>query len=541
MIRGYPQQSSLVPGQILTLHVSTDRPLFRVDLYRYGAQLSLMSRSDWLTGKHVPMPATLEARTKDWDWPAYGFPIPADWPSGVYIAALVERDDQPGEDLSTTGVSRHAAYGRVLFVLKSTAPGTTATILYILPILTYHAYNFTGGVNYYMKGLPPTPDHQHRVTLRRPGGGLGGDLGGEYADHCGSACDRYDEASPRHSFFHWDAPFISWLLAQGYELDVCTDLDVHQDRDTLAKYRLMIFAGHHEYWTTEMRDHVEAYVRQGGNVAFLCGNTCWWRVRLLEEGTQVECHKMGEIDLWWSGAKRPENQVTGVSFRNGAGWWSGDEREAVGFTVQQTDSWVFEGTGLVNGDVIGKEYHLVGFECDGAALEGAPSAKQTVVPTYIDGTPKGFQILGWAQLTRFGNGVTGWFTAPRESDAAVVYAATMGLYSKNGTVFNGATTDWVRVVAKNKDAHVTRITRNVLDRLSSGARPHSPAGLNRRSLLKVAIEPLALGIVSTRWLRKRMTRRQLLALSVVAAGSAVVARSKHLSGLGRWLKNHSRP
>ena len=45
----------------------------------------------------------------------------------------------------------------------------------------------------------------------------------------------------------------------------------------------------------------------------------------------------------------------------------------------------------------------------------------------------------------------------------------MGLYTRGGIVFTAATTDWTRVLKLN--AHVDRITRNVLNRLKSHAVP----------------------------------------------------------------------
>ncbi len=63
----------------------------------------------------------------------------------------------------------------------------------------------------------------------------------------------------------------------------------------------------------------------------------------------------------------PENRLTGVSHRNGGGQWWG-KREAIGYTVQHADHWIFEGTGLRDGDTFGADQALIGYECDGAAI-----------------------------------------------------------------------------------------------------------------------------------------------------------------------------
>jgi hypothetical protein len=488
-----------------------------VKFYRQDEHLEFVTASEWFPGNKAPEPPTAVDRTRDWNWPAYHFVIPDNWPSAVYVAFLIEGcearpllepEDPPVVD------SREA---RALFVVKSPAPGRHAGILYNLPLFTYQAYNYTGRINFYMKGDPPDSDRVHRVTLRRPGAGTGGAIGGEYEDHCGSACDWYDETSPRNTFAHWDALFISWLSASGYDVDYCTDVDLHDGTAALASYRLLLCVGHHEYWSTEMRDSVEAFVRGGGNIAWLSGNTCWWRVRYHRESAQLECRKIDNRDLWWSGAKRPENSLTGVSFQNGGGWWGGEAREALGFTVQHADSWVFEGTGLKNGDTFGRDAALVGFECDGASVTGASLPGRPLTPDGRDGTPRSFQILGWAQLTRFGNGVTGWWNEGPSPSEGQIRLATMGFFTNGGTVFNAATTDWVRVVVKARDSHAIRITHNVLRRLSGRYEP----GQLSRFFDAVSLRLVSATVALLALLRVPTTRRSCMVGGVAGLLGAV--------------------
>ncbi|WP_369679253.1 N,N-dimethylformamidase beta subunit family domain-containing protein [Pseudomonas costantinii] len=39
---------------------------------------------------------------------------------------------------------------------------------------------------------------------------------------------------------------------------------MHHDPHALEGYACAAFAGHDEYWTREMRDHVDAFVEEGG-------------------------------------------------------------------------------------------------------------------------------------------------------------------------------------------------------------------------------------------------------------------------------------
>jgi hypothetical protein len=454
MILGYPNKPGVLPGETLTLHVSTDQPRFRVEFYRQGKTLEFKGRSEWMIGHH----SLKGAADKDWQWQGYLFPIPGDWPSGVYIAMLFEGDARGNIIRAPNITSADGRDAKALFVVRSPAPGQSASILYKLPLFTYHAYNG-----------PDQNDSLYRdgggkVTLRRPGGGTGGspwDI---------AFNDVYSDTSPRETFEHWDVPFIGWLERNGYAVDYCTDLDIHENSNRfLASYNLLLSVGHDEYWSTKMRQNVQKFIQNGGNVAFFSANTCWWRVNVEDDNTAISCDKTihqgdtVESDKWHR--FNPENKLTGVSYRNGGGRWEG-EREAVGYTVQHADHWVYEGTELRDGDVFGVDEHLVGYECDGALFKKKP--KRIKKPTGADGTPLDFVILGIGALT-----AELW-----QDFAGGNFTATMGLYTNNGTVFTSATTDWSRVLANANSPEVNRITRNVLDRLKS--RGTQPAARKRK-------------------------------------------------------------
>lgn len=125
---------------------------------------------------------------------------------------------------------------------------------------------------------------------------------------------------------------------------------------------------------------------------------------------------------------------------------------------------------------------LVGYECDGAQFEYDRAG--IAAPTGADGTPKNFEILGVAELTPAEyfapSSVTSkhstWKVIAREDSIGTGlatqirgrYAATMGVYYRNGTVFSGGTTDWPQALVAEAATQrpIRRITRNVLDRLA---------------------------------------------------------------------------
>jgi hypothetical protein len=453
MIRAYPGRASVLPGATLQLHVSTDSRRFRVTFYRWSDGPVEMLRSDWLPGAW----AADAAPDADWNWPAYPFPIPPDWPSAVVIADLEEEGHKTTFDLAR-------GHGAALFVVRALPGerGMRGGLLYKLPLATYHAYNASGGGCFYVHPPRSIEPPGARVSLRRPGGGIGGPV------WC--AADHYDTASPRQTFAHWDARFIRWLARTGYRADFCTDLDIHADPALLAGYRLLVAAGHDEYWSTTTRDAVEDFVARGGNLAFFAGNVCWWRIHVVADGTAIVCHQggpHGARDQWWSprGAARPEDSLSGASYRHGGGSWDGP-RGSGGYRVQQPDHWIFTGTGLARGDALGRHSWppLAGYECDGVPLDVFDADHGALLSVWADGdgTPDGYALLAAARLG------PDWQELPARARHAAgegIHTAAMGLFTRNGTVFSAGTTDWAQVLDAGRDRQLERVTRNVLDGL----------------------------------------------------------------------------
>lgn len=82
-----------------------------------------------------------------------------------------------------------------------------------------------------------------------------------------------------------------WLDQSGYEYDVATDLDLHRDPALLDGYQTLIINGHSEYWSVEAYRSVDRYLRSGGNVIVLSGNSMFWRVSFNEDHSVMECRK----------------------------------------------------------------------------------------------------------------------------------------------------------------------------------------------------------------------------------------------------------
>lgn len=455
-MRVYAQSPSVQQDEELKLCVEPDHR-FRIAFYRYwlseGAEPIAVPEFSQSSGVEkegdvfrCPQITWIENPDEDWQWPWISFRIePSSWPSGVYVAVVYDVDDS-GVPFDECG--RRAARGEpvgfmdsnaALFVVTPQKP--SAAIAYVVPIATFHAYNFTGGGCFYEYPNPHAPPWR-TVTLRRPGCGIGG-ISRE-------APDPYDTRSPRQAFAHWDAKMLAWLRRAGFAVDCFTDLDLDK-RDILVgksasrlQYRLMVSAGHHEYWSEPMRNRIQDFLKGGGNVAIFSGNTCYRKISFDDAGTSIT----KENEFW---PDSNEASLLGVSYSHGGGWW-GDrdgagwkrtERSPVGYTVTAPQHWVFSGVKLPSDGVFGAPQRLLGYECDG------------VVPNV---SPANTIILATAQLQG------GWNNGEGRTAAMVIFD------SGRGTVFNAATTDWARLLSNpgaESYASVSRITHNVISKLSA--------------------------------------------------------------------------
>ncbi len=375
--------------------------------------------------------------------PRWELDIPAGWRSSLYRARFGPEVPWPHSLPGSTPCPDN----EVFFVVRQAVPGSP--VLLSVPFTTWQAYNRAGepGQSVYWT---ESPTRAARVTFDRPGGG----------------------PPPER----WEEGLMRWLRRSGHDVAYCSNLDLHDGLDLLSRHRMLIVNGHDEYWSLEMRDAVEEFVRRGGNVAFFAGNTCWWQIRLEDGGRTMVCHRDAVSDpaasgsasidprlttVEWSAApvNRPENTLTGVSFRLGAGAWGPHMPRMLeeSYTTRFAAHWVFEGTGLTDGDKFGQG--CLGYETDAAEFEEVAAGEGAGVPrvTGRDGTPPSFVVLATADLRHWSSYGQGGM-------------ATMGVFTSGlGTVFTAATVNWGNGL---DDPVVDRITRNVIDRLSSARGGH---------------------------------------------------------------------
>jgi hypothetical protein len=467
MVQIFAFNPSAKAGHPIELRVEPDRR-FQIALYRQGAGSQLIkvgrpalsakgnvvedfnrdTQISFLRSQAALGPAG--GCSSAWQWPWVQISTAA--VTGVYFAIAYEVDPrglpvaEMGHRVENDGpVSSHGGDGdsMALFVVTPRSPG--AEIAYIVPVATYHAYNIVGGGCFYEDRLRDIPAVD-KVTWRRPGGGTG-ETGVRH-----QPADPHEPATPRQIFAHWDAPMIRFLLENHYNVAFYTDLDLDAPAfaDTLQRMRTkaVVSAGHHEYWSDNMRRGMLSFVLAGGHYACFSGNTCYWKVGF--DGAEGTMTKIAPFD----GA---EADLLGTSWTRGAGrwgWvdrsvpqpqrkWTHRDRPAIGYTVKKSEHWAFECTQLANEQIFGAAERLVGYECDGPCDRPLPGLR--------------FETLASAPLN-----AEDW--AADDAGECLGPSATMRVslpVGQQGYVFNAATTDWPRILMADPPTEASRITRQI--------------------------------------------------------------------------------
>lgn len=432
--------ASVAPGDVLNLHLRSATQS-TIEWYRlgwYGGSGGRLVRIDRSVAPSAAGPAIIDpvsGRTEAPDPVAVSVTIPTDWPSGLYLAVARPQAGAPA---------------RTPFSVRNAPGGPVAPILFVSAAATWQAYNAWGGADFYDASTADTPDEASgrrvvQVSFDRPhllwhGAGL----------------------MPR-----WELPFVRWQERHGRFVDYCADVDLELHPEVLGGRRLIVFAGHHEYWSRPMRAALELAIANGVNVAFLSANEIYWQVRLesspLGPGRRITCWKSRHGDPLMSTQPAlttcrwreqpvddPEAVIIGQMYGHVV-------RRPADWIVAGSGHWLYEGTRLHDGDRL---VNLVGQEYD------------TYFPEYA---PAGTTILARSPVQaviRVGRG-GGQPLEPR-IQTATVYAAESG-----ATVFAAGTFQWswaldgygsrsYRGFATPRDPRVERITANLFDRLGDG-------------------------------------------------------------------------
>ena len=504
-IEGYAQTPSRVGGDVVELCASTTSARFDVEVHRWGATRELVWSARDLAGREQPTPPNADAAGCGWE-PLVEIPTERSWRSGFYLVTMTAHDAPADRAVAYTG-----------FVVRATTPGRA---LFVLATNTWNAYNNWGGRSLYTGGkevsfrrpwgrgmlVRPEVDREARKSPP-PRPGEQPDIDGERYQTF-----RYEHGFPGYmgsaGWFTYERRFAEWAERAGLELDYAISSDLEQVAGVTDGYRLVIGAGHDEYWSAAGREAVERFVAGGGNYASFSGNTMFWRVRLERDGTSMVCHKYTAHDsdpivaddpTAMTGAwadpvvGRTERGFLGAASMYGlyARFGQATPRGVPGFVVYRPDHWLLDGTGLRYGDVLGADDGVVGYETVGTRIAFDDLNLPLAVPDASvahDALPDDVEIVALTPVSNLGMGEYPASIAALDDQGDLEFVAER-LYgggeqalaktrhgnavlltcrpfgASGGQVVTAGSTDWVFGLAG--DASVKRVSLNAVIRLST--------------------------------------------------------------------------
>jgi len=313
---GYAEKTGAFPGEVLKLMVSTSAEKFSLEFLHVGKELRKLESVDNVKGIYQSI-KTKYPSVMGCGWkPATTFTIPKNIRSGCYLIKLngSNKDDSSFIPL----IIKPAISNNQIAVIASTN--------------TWHAYNSWGGHNFYIN-YTSFPS-KYILSTQRP-------LDIYARNPVGKECQITRDHLLVGERFVW-----SWLEREGFEYDLFEDTDLHYSdvyNQYLKHYKIIIISTHNEYWSYEMINNLREFIKKGGKVLSLSGNTMYKEVtfpnpyQIILDGAYFRYQEFGE------------ETVLGVAHDlRGFKTWAP-------YKVNQADHWVFEGTNLKKGDVIGQE------------------------------------------------------------------------------------------------------------------------------------------------------------------------------------------
>jgi hypothetical protein len=363
---GYAWPKWVKSGQTAEFRIHSDEP-YKLSLWRYGWQKELVQPIGWFD-EHGPR-ATVQI-TPDGDytqsgvqWNRFGYSCPH---HKQYVTAPVRSGlyyfHAKGES------------GRFFSFPWIVAPASPASSIAVLASnITWNAYNNFGGRSNYIHpaALPATPTVNARLELHR------------YTDpdHINYKVHDYhplsfDRPEPINHIPEDEAVtdpiegraachvaptewrLLGWLEREGFSYDFFGETQLHSGVLDLDQYRVLMISTHPEYWSSDMYFKVKNWVfEQGGRLIYLGGNGLNCDVEFIDEQTciyrndderkLVNKNTASIFESRFHIRQESEAQLLGVVY---------DARgimTAAPYQVVESTNWVFEGTGLRDGDCFG--------------------------------------------------------------------------------------------------------------------------------------------------------------------------------------------
>lgn len=500
----YTDAYAYPPGATVRLQVSSTAALFELEIVRDGAVETPVMKRSGIAARWQDTPDQCSVVGCGWET-TLEFQVGADWSSGAYRVTL-----------TAEGRDRSPIRCHHLFIVRPEAGRKPGRVLQVAATGSWTSYNTWGGSNHYQGITGPNRDqYATTVSIERPfcRGFVQLPIDAprvpleiyspmavapRYPHMEWAYANGYSKKYASSGWASYDSHFFRWAEREGYAVDLASQHELHFNPEILDGYDCVVFVGHDEYWTWEMRDAVDTYVERGGHAARFAGNFMW-QTRLEDGGKRQVCYKYrsrAEDPAYrsadqtrtsgsWEAAEigRPGASTFGLNATRGlyVGWGGCAPRGARGFPVYRPEHWAFAGTGIYYGDILGAEGHAFGYEVDGLDYiirGGLPE------PTQDSGAPDGLEILalGMSSLKEESADIPADDQFLSDADAKFVAETLIGDTGEaavdrvkrgcgmivnfprgKGEVFHAGSCEWVAALMRG-DAMVERVTANVLNR-----------------------------------------------------------------------------
>jgi hypothetical protein len=422
---------------------------YKLELFRYGRDRELIKPIGWFD-EHGPRAVT--QITPDGDYTRTG----VEWNKHGFISNVHAQMLTAPERSGLYYLHARNEGGEFFCFPWIVAPANpTARAAVLMCNITWNAYNNFGGRSNYIHAdqMPAVPTVNARLELQR----YTDSEHHAYAvtEYAALSFDRPEPISHINPDSAVDGPIegrlasanapvewrlLSWLEREGIAHDVYGETQLHEGVLNLDDYNVLITGAHPEYWSRDMYLTLKDWVfKRGGKLMYLGGNGLNCEVEFLDRhtmtvrnevcvgttppGTESRMHKRLESEANLLGVVYTDTgAMTGAPYR-----------------VVDADHWVFEGTGLGEGDIFGeKSQHM---RCHGGASGHETDKVSEYSPKNVHLLAKGLNVDdGGAEM--------------------IIHEPEGG-----GAVFSAASINWLSSLLV--DEHVSRITANVVKRYTA--------------------------------------------------------------------------
>lgn len=465
-ITGYAWPKWAVAGQLVEYRIHSAEE-YRLSLWRYGSRREMERMLTWMD-EHGPQ--ANRQILPDGDFTQTG----VHWNETGYAARPAIAAPERSGLYYFHAVTRSGQFFRFPLVVAPKEP--LADIAVLASTNTWNAYNNYGGRSNYVNStrLPDVPVVYSRQDLDR------------YQDNTPFGTWRFtdeeysplsfERPEPGNHIFDEPEPespvqgrvqcglapgewrLYAWLERQGFSYDLYAEAQLHDGTLDLDRYRVLIIAVHPEYWTREMYISVKRWVTErGGRLMYLGGNGLNCEVVLKDDATMTCRTHLRSV----SGEMGGRSEDGAVEWESRMHRTLESEANLLGVVCTETgimtaapyrvvdaSHWVYENTGLCEGDLFGE---MTLHERIPGGASGHETDKRSA------SSPRNTVLLAKG-------------TNPDDGGAEMVVIE----HENGGAVFSVGSITWVSALFT--DRSVATITTNVLRRFL-GAAPRPWGGL----------------------------------------------------------------